>query len=140
MSEIVENLRDYRMDEDWISWMSSLLSIPREEVNRKVSPSVLIDGCCEDFAVFFCIKYGVPLWCLDDAHFLLVIDGKFYDGFNNLGVSKLKDLEFVKKYDLLTGRYRRMSEEEMRGLLKIDNRWKTYEPYRRNCGLIHRSS
>jgi len=135
--ELLKNLHNYRRYNDYLSWMSVLMNTPKEYVNANLTPSQLIDGCCEDFGVYFCIKYGIPLWAFDGgAHYLLIVDGRYYDGFNNTGVDNLKDLEFVSMLNGICGRYVDMTEEEMRQLLEVYDGWKDYDLYKENAHLI----
>lgn len=121
-AKFFDNIHNFRNYEDFVEWMSELNNMSKEDVNVKLTPSVLIGGYCEDFGVYFAYKYNLPLWCFDDCHFLLIVNGRYYDGYNNFGINSLKKLEFIKQRHY----YDDKTEDELKSMLKIDEKWKDW--------------
>lgn len=130
---VESDISSYRKNKNFILWMKTINGMSDEKV-LSLTPENYIGGYCEDFALYFAIRYGVNMLFLNEEHDIVQIDGKFYDGFNSSGVRNLKDLHYVKTSESLNG----LSEEKLRSLLRVDNDWKTYRPLKNNIYLIEK--
>lgn len=127
------NIDNYQEYHDYLVWMGTINGKTWNEATT-ISPDMLIGGYCEDFAAYFCYKYDLPMLDLDGAHCLVKVDGLYYDGYNNHGVCRLQQLEFVKR----TPHYRILMETQLEGPLKVYEDWKTYDVFTRNFYLINK--
>lgn len=124
------NIWNFREYQDYVRWMSVVYYIPEENV-RDMPRGLLIHGYCEGFTVYFCYKYGLPLWSYDNMHYLLIVENMYYDGWNNRGVLRLRNLEFLKTSDEIC-----RSERVLRRMLHVDKSWRTNRIYMDNFHLI----
>ena len=129
--KVIEDISNYRSNNNFIKWMETINCLSKEEVLQLNSYNY-IHGYCEDFGLYFAIRYGVDLLFLNREHNLVKINNLYFDGANEEGVQYLKDLDYVKESSKLN----KLSEEELINLLKVDEAWKTYEVLANNVYLI----
>ena len=129
---LLDNIKNHNEYPDYLDWMSKINGHAgdREWVKRALTPDRLIGGYCEDFAAYFCYKYGIEMYFLNDVHDIMCIDGKYYDGWNVEGVDSLSDLEYVKRY------MKTWSEDQLQSTLKVDEEWKNYNVFVKNFSTI----
>lgn len=93
----IENIMNDKMFEDFMTKLDGgELSYSFDEVLQKCQ-----DGYCEDFAFYFYAKYDgiVEVVNANNEHFVVKVDGRFYDSLALLGVDKIEDLPFFKNHD-----------------------------------------
>lgn len=131
----LQNIYNYNDYDDYRQWMGVINNVSADKVPTVITPINLITGYCEDFAVYFAHKYNLDVYDLEDRHCLLFVDGIYYDGFNNKGVTNLLDLQFVKlmqehEWGTIT------DESVLRGLISVYVPWKTYALFTNNFKYI----
>ena len=131
--DVSNDVSNFRTNDNFINWMMTINALSKESILR-LSPLDYIHGLCEDFGVYFAVRYNVELLFLNNEHNVVKIMNKFYDGFNSYGVINLSDLQYVKESEHLS----KLSEAGLRTMLKVDNDWKTYKPLSSNVHLIER--
>ena len=131
LDEFKANILHYRSDDNYIEWMMAINDMSKNEV-LNLTRDNLIHGYCEDFAVYFSYKYDIPMLLLGTEHDILKVDGKYYDGYNIEGVSKLTDLQYVKESPTLSIR----TNKGLTKLLEVDEEWKSYKPLSSKVHLI----
>lgn len=129
------DIASHNFNQNYIEWMSKVNRKEETWVKLYLTPESLIGGYCEDFGLYWSIRYGIDLLFLNGEHNLIKYGNKYYDGYNTQGVSKLKDLQYVKDSDL-----KGKTEDELQDLLYIDEGWKNYKPLSDNIKLIERVS
>ena len=125
-------LKDIK-SENFINWMMTINNMSKEDVLKLTSDNY-IHGYCEDFGLYFAIRYNVPLLFLNEEHNIIKIKDKYYDGSNINGIKKLSDLTYVKEFEHLS----KLSEIELLSLLKVDEEWRTYKPLANHVHMIER--
>ena len=129
--DIIKDISNYKSNNNFIEWMQIINDLSKEEV-LKLNSYNYLHGYCEDFGLYFAIRYGVDLLFLNKEHNLVKINNLYFDGANVKGVQYLKDLDYVKESSKLN----KLSEKELIDLLKVDEDWKTYDVLARNIHLI----
>ena len=130
------NIAEFRNDADWCRWMAVINGHTEKWAKNRLRKKELIHGYCEDFAVYFCYKYNLPLYNYDNKHFLLFVNGLYYDGYNNRGVDDIHKLQFVKEERWKFYATHTAEEQFYSGAVWIDQKWKTYNVYVNNSNLI----
>ena len=128
------SIKNFRDNPNFILWMTTVNHCTEEKI-RSLTTENYLGGWCEDWALYFAIRYNVPMLFLDERHDLVKIDDKYYDAANPEGVSRLSDLEFVKNP---ANRLSDKTEEELQSMLKIDNDWKNYPALSHYVHLIEK--
>lgn len=96
-SEMSKELQHILSSKQFQEWLRVLGSDP-----TTLRQWDLTNGYCEDLAVYLHKKYGAKMCVLDDkilndGHYFVELDGKYYDGINWDGVEKIEDLDWCKK-------------------------------------------
>ena len=71
-------------------------------ISQKITKNELISGYCEDLAFYLHYKYEVPIYktddkILNDGHYFIKLDNKYYDAMNPSGFIKPSDSEWSKR-------------------------------------------
>ncbi len=129
-----KDISGWKNNKNFLKWMAAINpSLDKEDI-LLISEEQWIGGWCEDFALYFAIRWNVPMLFLAHEHDLVKIDGKYYDGADIHGKKRLQDMQFVREHDSLY----RLAEEELEKLLIVDEDWKGYRPLASKVGLIER--
>lgn len=99
-SSISEELKDLQRSENFREWMYELSG--RKSSKLVPSNEELIAGYCEDLAVYLHYRYGAELYCTDDesindGHYFVKLNNKYYDAMNPDGVDKPSEFEWSKR-------------------------------------------
>ena len=129
-----EDISGWRTNKNFLKWMTTINPGLTEEEVLLFKPKKWIGGWCEDFALYFAVRWNVPMLFLADEHNLVKIDGKYFDGADTYGKERLEDLQFVREHNSLC----KLTEEELEKLLVEDVEWKNYKPLASRVHLIEK--
>lgn len=129
---MVEELKDIENSPTFIEWLYELAG--RQGVRQKIRKEDLLAGYCEDLAVYLHYKYGAELVAVDDrsindGHYFVKINGKFYDVMNPEGVNKPSELVWSKR---LMAENEEITPDKIDTLLRpLGIEWSGYETSKR---------
>lgn len=129
------DIANFRENQNFIDWMKTINHMTDERVLALTAENY-IGGYCEDWALYFAIRYGVDMLFLNEQHDLVKIGGLYYDGANPEGVKRLSDLKFVR--DPANGLSEK-TEDELEAMLRVDNDWKSYAPLANHVDIIEKA-
>lgn len=100
--EMVSELQNITTSKDFLAWLD-ILDNGKSINSKNITKEKLINGFCEDLAVYLVRKYNVDFVIFDDSdmhdgHYFIKTNNKFYDGFNTSGVSDIQKMEFFKRF------------------------------------------
>lgn len=129
------DIAHFRENQNFIEWMTTVNHCTESKI-RSLTDENYLGGWCEDWALYFAIRYGVDMLFLNEQHNLVKIGGLYYDGANPEGVKKLSDLKFVR--DPANGLSEK-TEDELEAMLRVDNDWKSYPALANYVGIIEKA-
>lgn len=150
------DIANFRENQNFIDWMTTVNHCTESKI-RSLTDENYLGGWCEDWALYFAIRYGVDMLFLNEQHDLVKIGGLYYDGANPEGVKRLSDLKFVrdpanglsekiepeKTEDGLSeetedGIQVMLTEDELEAMLRVDDDWKSYPALANYVGIIEK--
>lgn len=129
------DIANFRDNPNFIEWMATVNHCPESRI-RSLTAENYLGGYCEDWALYFAIRYNVPMLFLDERHDLVKIGGLYYDGANPEGAERLSDLAFVR--DPANGLSDK-TEDELEAMLRVDDDWKSYPALANYIGIIEKA-
>ena len=155
------DIANFKENKNFMKWMTTVNHCTESTI-RSLTDENYLGGWCEDWALYFAIRYGVDMLFLNEQHDLVKIGGLYYDGANPEGVKRLSDLKFVrdpanglsekiepeKTEDGLSektepektgdGIQVMLTEDELEAMLRVDDDWKSYPALANYVGIIEK--
>lgn len=129
--DVIKAISNYRSDDNFRLWIETVNPGKKLE---DISPEMFIGGYCEDFAVYWSVRYGVDMLFINEEHDVVKVCGLYFDAVNSSGVENISDLEYVKSSDTLKS----LPESRLRELTKVDREWMNYPILEDNAAIITR--
>ena len=130
---VSRDISHWRDNENFLQWIVTINHISYEQA-KELTAERFLGGWCEDFALYFAVRFGVPMLFLNQEHSIVNIAGLFFDAADCAGVERLSDMKYVRESPKLS----RLSEEQLEKLLEVDEEWRKYKPLASRVGMIEK--
>jgi hypothetical protein len=134
--DFLHELKDITNSKGFLKWLKVLSG----DQETSISKEELISGFCEDLAFYLHYKYDVPIYVTDDreindGHYFVKYDDKYYDGMNPEGYDKPSESEWSKRLIKRTGG--KVTANMIDSHLKLFNE-KPWSEYEKNKHIIEK--
>lgn len=124
---MILELGDIENSSEFRKWLDILDDNSNKD--RIINKHMLLNGYCEDLALYLHYKYGVEVFSLDkrpmvSGHYFVKYKGKYYDGSNREGVNKPSELDWSINY---SNKYNIDVESLNDNLEPLDYIWNGYK-------------